>query len=643
MAKRRLVLGTAGHIDHGKTQLVKALTGTNTARQKEEIQRGITIDLGFADTNLGGFEVGFVDVPGHERFVKNMLAGTTGVQFILLVVAADESIMPQTIEHFHICRLLGIPRGMVVITKKNSVDSDLLRLVEEEVQDLIAGSFLNDSPIVAVDSVSGDGIAFLRKILTQQLSSIEDNPNQSQTELFRLPIDRVFSLRGFGTIVTGTPCGGTIEKEDKVQAYPGNLLGRVRNIQIYGEPSASGTVGNRLALNLVGIEKDALQRGTVLALPGTLSPTYMLDVHVELLEDTPAALKIQSPIRLHQGSSEIIGRFYPVGGRRELAPGESGLAQIRLERPTTVCVGDRFILRRYSPMTTIGGGLVLDPIPLKTRGLKSRQLTPLLQKLSQDWETGSKDKIAQTLDYLISRSGPAGISFDQLSSCTGYTPDHIIRLLNSQKNVILIRPPGVAVNSEQLEKLKNCLLSEIGSHHANYPLAPGVFREELKGKVMGHYEGTYYTGVLRSLELDGLIRISTHTVSLPDHTVTLTPEQQKITEKILNTFSKEQAKAMTLQQVAFKVGIAESGIRDLFFFLVQKGSITRISEEFFLAFEQLEFIRRLIKENLPSGSSFSIGEFKDLFHITRRLAIPLLEFLDRSHITRRVGNDRQVI
>ena len=221
MAKRRLVLGTAGHIDHGKTQLVKALTGINTARQKEELQRGITIDLGFAATNLGDFEVGFVDVPGHERFVKNMLAGTTGVQFILLVVAADESIMPQTREHFHICRLLGIPKGMVVITKKNSVDSDLLRLVEEAVQDLIAGSFLNSSPIVAVDSVSGDGIASLREVLIRQLSSIEEHPTQSRNEFFRLPIDRIFSLRGFGTIVTGTPCGGKIETEDKVQAYPG--------------------------------------------------------------------------------------------------------------------------------------------------------------------------------------------------------------------------------------------------------------------------------------------------------------------------------------------------------------------------------------------------------------------------------------
>lgn len=643
MAKRRLVIGTAGHIDHGKTQLVKALTGINTARQKEELQRGITIDLGFADTHLGDFEVGFVDVPGHERFVKNMLAGTTGVQFILLVVAADESIMPQTIEHFHICRLLGIPRGMVVLTKKDSVDSDLLRLVEEEVKDLIAGSFLHSSPIVAVDSVSGAGIASLREVLTHQLSSIEEDPNQSRNELFRLPIDRVFSLRGFGTIVTGTPCGGRIEKEDKVQAYPSNLLGRVRNIQIYGEPSASGTVGNRLALNLVGIEKNALQRGMVLALPGTLSPTYMLDVHVELLKCAPAALKIQSPIRVHQGSSEIIGRFYPVGGRRELKPGESGLAQIRLERPTIVCVGDRFILRRYSPMTTIGGGLVLDPIPLKTRTLKSRKFTPLLQELSQEWETVNRNKIARTLGYLILKSGPAGISFDQLSSCTGYTIGHLLQLLDSQKNVALIDPPGVVVNSEQLEKLKNDLLGEIDSHHANYPLAPGVFREELKGKVMGHYEGTYYTGVLRSLESDGRIRISNHTVSLPDHTVTLTPEQQNITEKILEAFSKEQATAMTLQQVSSKAGIAEPGIRDLFFFLVQEGSLIRISEEFFLTSEQLEFIRCLMKENLPSGAIFSIGEFKDLFHIPRRLTVPLLEFLDRLHITRRVGNNRQVL
>jgi len=643
MAKRRLVLGTAGHIDHGKTQLVKALTGINTARQKEELQRGITIDLGFAATNLGDFEVGFVDVPGHERFVKNMLAGTTGVQFILLVVAADESIMPQTREHFHICRLLGIPKGMVVITKKNSVDSDLLRLVEEEVQDLIAGSFLNSSPIVAVDSVSGDGIASLREVLIRQLSSIEEHPTQSRNEFFRLPIDRIFSLRGFGTIVTGTPCGGKIETEDKVQAYPGNLLGRVRNIQIYGETSASGTVGNRLALNLVGIEKNALQRGMVLAPPGKLFPTYMLDAHVELLEGAPAALKIQSPIRLHQGSSEIIGRFYPIGGRREIKPGESGLAQIRLERPTTLCVGDRFILRRYSPMTTIGGGLVLDPIPLKTRGLKSRKFTPLLQELSQDWKTESRNKIAQTLGYLISKSGPAGIPFDQLSSCTGYTTDHIFQLLDSQKNVTLIDPPGVAVNSEQLEKLKNDLLGKIGSYHSNYPLAPGVFREELKGKVMGHYEGTYYTGVLRSLESDGRIRVSTHTVSLPDHTVTLTSKQQKITEKILKTFSKEQATAMTLQQVSSKVGIAESGIRDLFFFLVQEGSLIRISEEFFLTSGQLEVIKCLMEENLPSGSIFNIGEFKDLFQIPRRLTIPLLEFLDRSHITRRVGNNRQVL
>ena len=639
---RHLIIGTAGHIDHGKTRLVQALTGMNADRLKEEQQRGITIDLGFAHAQIGPFQVGFIDVPGHERFVKNMLAGVGGIQFVLLVVAADESIMPQTREHFEICRLLGISHGIVVITKCDLVDPEFTDLVKEEIAELLRGTILENTPMTCVDSHSGHGMDQLRALLEEQLIELDLDDDLQSRHQFRLPIDRVFSLRGFGTVVTGTTWQGKIRKEDKVQAYPSSSQGRVKNLQIHGRNAAAATVGQRTALNLTGLDKGRLQRGMVLGPPGVFRPSFILDAGLELLASAPAPVRRRTPVRFHHGSTEVIGRVYPIG-RKDLGPGETGLVQLRLEGPVVACAGDRFIIRRYSPLTTIGGGTVLDSRAPKRKRRDLEGAFPGLLALQEAWSQDSSDCLTRSIDYYVTKAGFRGASLSELQARSGMTEKAIQELLESAAGLIRFEAADLVVADDSLAALKDQIVDFTRRFHDQNPLLDGIPREELKERFMSWASNSYFNAVLQILEAESRIRASAHTVSQSEHRVTLTPDQKQLQERILATLDASPHSALRVEELATHLGREEKDINDVFFFLIHQGRIARLSESLFMTSTQVDRLKTGLLEAYASGTSFSVADFKNLLGLTRKLAIPFLEYLDKNRVTRRVGDRRVVL
>ncbi len=639
---QHLIIGTAGHIDHGKTRLVQALTGINADRLKEEQQRGITIDLGFAHARIGPFQVGFIDVPGHERFVKNMLAGVGGIQFVLLVVAADESIMPQTREHFEICRLLGIGHGIVVITKRDLVDPEFIELVKEEVAELLRGTILENAPMTSVDSHSGRGMDRLRALLEKQLTELDLDSDLQFRHQFRLPVDRVFTLRGFGTVVTGTTWQGTIRKEDKVQAYPSRSQGRVRNLQIYGRPAGEATVHQRTALNLTGMDKGKLQRGMVLGSPGVFRSSFILDGALELLASAPAPLRPRTPVRFHHGSTEVIGRVYPIA-RKDLGPGQTGLVQLRLEAPVIACAGDRFIIRRYSPLTTIGGGTVLDSRAQKRRRRDLERASPGLLELQEAWACNRDDRLPRSIEYYVRRGGFRGASLSELQARTGLTEDAIQELLQSASGLTRFEAADLVVADDSLAELKDRIVDHTRRFHGQNPLLDGIPREELKERFMSWAPNSYFNPVLQDLETESRIRASAHTVSHAEHRATLTPDQERLQERILATLDAGSHSALRVEELAAQLGRKAKDINDVFFFLIHQGRIVRISESLFMTSTQVSQLKTGLLEAYASGTSFSVADFKNLFGLTRKVAIPFLEYLDKSRVTRREGDRRVVL
>src|ERR1051325_10568717 len=405
-----IIVGTAGHIDHGKTSLVRALTGVDADRLPEEKRRGITIDLGFAELELDDIRIGFVDVPGHERFVKNMLAGAHGIDLVALVIAADEGVMPQTREHFDICRLLATRSGIVVITKTDMVDEDLLALVRAEAEELVAGSFLEGAPLVAVSSRTGSGIEDLRSALREVASSV---PARSRHTVARLPVDRAFTMRGFGAVVTGTLIAGEITEGDEMELLPLGTRVRVRGVQVHGQGQAQAQAGQRTAVNLGGVEAGAIERGMVLAPVERLRPTQIMDVRLDVLKSAPRPVRSRARVRVHLGAAEVLGRIRVLDAAGEIAPGESGFAQLRMEAPVVALPGERFIIRSYSPSRTVAGGILIDALASKHRGREALSARDRLAAL-----VGADD--AARLAYFIETAGEVGLRRADLLARTGW-------------------------------------------------------------------------------------------------------------------------------------------------------------------------------------------------------------------------------
>lgn len=638
------IIGTAGHIDHGKTRLIEALTGINADRLEEERRRGITIDLGFAHARIGSFEIGFVDVPGHERFVKNMLAGIGGIQFVLMVVAANESIMPQTREHFEICRLLGLRHGVVVLTKTGLVEPELVELTRLEVRDILKGSALEEIPIVAVDSVLEKGIEQLREAIEEGLSRVPFDDRINSDRLFRLPIDRVFSLKGFGTVVTGTTWSGRATAEQTVQVYPSQQESRIRSIQVHGNAVQSAGAGQRTALNLTGLAKDDLTRGMMLGEPAIFHPSSILDVSLEVLGNAPAALERRTPVRFHHGSAEIIGRLFPISTPR-LEPGQRGLAQIRLTSPLVACLGDRFIIRRYSPVTTIGGGLILDGDARKRRGPNLRSEDAQLASLQEAWEKEAPSRYLSAFRYYAACQGAAGIAVRNLQARTGLSRQAVEEQLGETSDLVKMAAADRIVTPEALDHLENRIVSIVRRFHAANPLVDGIPKEELKEQVLRRSPGAYFNAVLLRLQEGGVIRFDTHGVSLREHAATLTGSQEELGGQILKVLGVH-SKALTAlprEDIATRTGTPVEAVQDVLFFLVQKGEVVRIADDLFMSATQLENLTAQLHETYSPGEAFSVSDFKDLSRLTRRLAIPLLEYLDRLRVTRRDGDTRVLL
>ncbi|MFQ5701095.1 MAG: selenocysteine-specific translation elongation factor [Acidobacteriota bacterium] len=636
---KHVVVGTAGHIDHGKTELVRALTGINTDRFKEEQERGITIDIGFAPLSLGpDLTVGFVDVPGHEKFVKNMLAGVWGIDLVLLVVAADESVKPQTREHFDICSLLRVKRGLIAVTKTDLVEPDLIDLVTLEVREFVHGSFLQDAPVVPVSAKTREGLERLKAALAEAARRTE--PGRASS-LLRMPVDRSFSVRGFGTVVTGTLISGRMAEGDEVAIFPEGRRCRVRGIQVYNRPVAEASAGRRTAVNLQGVEAGAVGRGQVLAGPDELLPSSLLDVKVFLLPGAPRPLKDLHRVRFHQGTSELFARVKLLGAS-EIAPGREAYAQLRMERPACCTPGDRFVLRRYSPTTTIGGGVVLDIHPRKHRG---RAGPDLLQRLAiLDRDGGGVESLKVWIE-----EETTGIRLPDLALRAGQTIGEVeTRLEKILRDERVLRAgegrASLLIGQHRVESFEAGVLDGLDSYHRANPLRRGMPREELKARVFGAGGGGDLTRlVLERLTRGGKIDIQRDVIRLRSHHVALSAEDEGRRQALEETFRRRGLNPPTLEEAARENRLEPGRAEKLLHLLLSDGRLVRIRDGKVFHAEAIEGLKSKLWEMLPSCRVIDIGSFKQLTGTSRKNAIPLLEHLDAVHVTRRVGSDREIL
>ncbi|MDR1728326.1 MAG: selenocysteine-specific translation elongation factor [Acidobacteriota bacterium] len=631
---RHVIVGTAGHIDHGKSALIRAMTGVDPDRLKEEQARGITIDLGFAHLDLGDVQVGFVDVPGHEKFVKNMLAGVGGIDFVLLVVAADESIMPQTREHFDICRLLGVASGIVVVTKTDMVDGEMLELVVDEVRDTVKGSFLENADVIPVSSKTGDGIDRLKAAIHDLSAKMRQRP---ANRLLRLPIDRAFSIRGFGTVLTGTLTSGEVQKDQEVELVPGGLTAKVRGIQVHGEMTGRATSGQRTAVNLQGVDLAAVERGMVLTVPRTFRATQILDVRLSLLPDAKP-LRHLVKVRFHQGTKETLARVALIG-RDILAPGETAYAQLRLDEPVFCLHGDAFIIRRFSPTVTIGGGVILHPNPSKHKST-DREALDALRELDQD-------DLARKIPVLLAVDVKRAIDLKELNSLLGLPVAELTRicteLAKAGKLVLLPAAAPVLILPEVVAALEKSTLALVTAFHKKNPLLKGVSKEELRKRFYDGLPLEVFRHCLDGLAEKRRIMFLDEAVSLYGRDASLSPEEEKTRKLIEEAVRESGYQPPTLAELQGALAAKPEEVKRIFFWMIKERQLVKVAEDLVYLRTTLDDIKAQLKVRFPSGSKLGVPDFKELFGITRKHAIPLLEFMDREKFTRRLGADRVVL
>jgi selenocysteine-specific elongation factor len=632
MAMKQVVMGTAGHIDHGKTQLIKILTGIDTDRLKEEKERGITIDLGFAHMTCDdGTEVGVIDVPGHERFVRNMLAGVGGIDLVMLVIAADEGVMPQTREHLAICQLLRIKDGLVALTKTDLVDEDWIELVSEDAREFLKGTFLEGKPIVPVSAKTGQGIDELRRALQTLVDRVP--PKQLQGK-FRLPVDRVFTIRGFGTVVTGTLFSGTIRVEERVEIYPKAIEVKVRGLQVHNAGVPEAVAGQRTAINLQGIEKVELERGDVLGRPGEFAPTFMLDAVLHHLPDAPRPLRHRARVRLHLGTSEIMGRVILLD-REELPPGEEAYVQFRLEKPATVLPRDRFVIRSYSPVQTIGGGMVLDVQPVKHRRGEAG-LTSHFQRLA---ESGAQEVFA----HHLKQAGYQGLRLPEFLPRTEVSAAHLRQIAATLQQAGLVRAVGAEmgwyVHADAFDRLTREIRSSLETFHRRNPLKPNLSTEELRAKVQGLGERVCLLA-LEQLRHQGDVVVERDRVRLASHQVSLDDTRERLLNEIEGEFLAAGYQPPRVEEVFTKYKVGKGHDRELLQVLIDQGRAVRLKDNLVFHRSNLEKVASILVQYLRDHREITPIEFKDLLAVSRKYAIPLLEYFDSQKITIRVGDKR---
>ena len=633
---KAVIVGTAGHIDHGKSALVWALTGTDPDRLEEEKRRGITIDIGFANLDLAGLageplRIGFVDVPGHERFVRNMLAGIGGIDLVLLMIAADEGIKPQTREHFDICRMLALQRGITVLTKSDLVDADTLEVVKLEVAEFLKGSFLDPahSPIVAVSSKTGAGLDELRSQLARLAAEI---PAKDSTAVARLPIDRVFSMKGFGTVITGTLISGTIHKEQELEVHPGRQRLRVRGVQVHGAPADEAIAGQRTALNLAAVETSELARGMMLTPPALFQPVTRLSVTLDLLRSAKP-LRDRARVHLHVFTSETIAEVSLLGVK-VLQPGESGMARLRLEDPQLLLPGDRFIIRQFSPVITIGGGRVLDAAE-EPRRTKAAERLAFLQSIA----SGSAE---ESLVMRVVRRGDTGLSVADTVGETGVPPARV----ESRADVLvkagkLARLEDVLISSERVASLGEKMSARVEQFQKLNPLVAGIGREQLR-EGLGLREQVF-RGVLDALVKAKKIEVKDDVVHVAGKGVVLRDEEAEAKAKIEEAFARAGLKVPLLKEVLASLPVDKVRAQKIVTLLLRDRVLVKLADELVFHRDALLQLRQQIVAQKTKTPKLNVGNFKDLFGVTRKHAIPLLEYLDRERVTRRVGDERVIL
>ena len=635
-----VVVGTAGHIDHGKSALVRALTGTDPDRLKEEKARGITIDLGFAHADIDGINFAFVDVPGHERFVKNMLAGAGGIDLVVLVIAADESVMPQTREHFHICSLLHVDAGLIVLTKSDLADADMLELARIEARELVAGSFLEQAPIVAVSAKTGAGLDDFKRALVGTARRVR---GRDATGLPRLPVDRVFSVKGFGTVVTGTLVSGTLETDDEIEVLPRERRAKVRGLQVHGRAERSATAGHRVAVNLGGVELTDLARGDVLTSAGAFEPTRRFDATVDLLADA-RPLRHGARVRFHHGTSELLGRVAISSVRGtdaaavETPAGAGAFVRVRLEAAAVLTRGDRFILRAYSPPVTIGGGIVVDPHPprgaIRTAAGRGR-----LRRLD-----ASADIEDVVMTFVEERTA-LGLPQSALVSRAGLAPRAAVAIVDRMAAAGRIRRVGdLLVAPTVLADREAKLLAELKSHHAAHPLSDGLPREEARERIFGRAAPQIFDFVVDTLAAAGKI-VARDRLALAGHTLALSPEEARAQDALIRIFRDAGLAPPDLSAAAAKASVDPAVADRVGRLLLRQKLLVKLDELMFHtdALAGLKADVRGLKAAGAQPARVDVAAFKERYGITRKYAIPLLEYLDRERVTRRVGDTRVVL
>jgi selenocysteine-specific elongation factor len=635
---REIILGTAGHVDHGKTSLIRALTGIETDRLKEEKERGITIELGFAYLDLPcGHRIGIVDVPGHEKFIRNMVAGTGGMDLVAFVIAADEGIMPQTVEHFEICQLLGVRDGLIVLTKKDMVEPEWLDMVTEEVRDFFTGSFLATAPIIPVDSLSGEGIGEIIHLLDTKVAAIDFHEEFGP---FRLPVDRVFTMKGFGTVITGTSLSGRIETGADLMFYPGGLTAKIRGIQVHGQDVDLVEAGHRTAINLQGIEKEQINRGDVAATPGSLIGSTLFDAELHYLRSAPKELKNRTQVRVHLGTREIVGRVVLLESDT-LAPGETTRIQLILQEPAAAWPGDRYVIRSYSPITTIGGGEILNVAPKKRK-----------RTLERDREANRAHFAAlaaadneQKLLMLVEECSVKGMTADQMAARTGVFSKKLKKQLQhpvSTGALLVVDSDSQRMLAAAVaETISHQMLDQLASFHRHNPLRPGLAKEELRSQLRPAVDQKVFQILLASLVRKGQIEQTGAEVKLSGHTVTLQVNEQEMEEKIGTLYREAGLAPPNLKDVLTVFSeFPEKQIRQVIDLLVAKGTLIKINESLCFHAPTIHALREAVEAFIRKEGEIDAQRFKDLTGLTRKFSIPLLEYFDKIKLTIRIDDKR---
>jgi len=636
---REIVLGTAGHVDHGKTSFIKALTGIETDRLKEEQKRGITIELGFAHLDLPcGHRLGIVDVPGHEKFVKNMVAGVTGMDILAFIIAADEGIMPQTREHFEICSLMGVKQGIIIVTKIDMVEPDWLEMVEEEIVEFCEGSFLEDAPLIRVSSTKGEGLEEVRDTLNK---FVINHDFREAFGPFRLPVDRSFAMKGFGAVVTGTSISGRTSVGEELRLYPSEKVAKVRGIQVHAKSVEEVEAGHRTAINLQSIDTADVERGMVVAPPGVLQSCYMLDCHLLYLASNSKPLKHRARIRVHIGTSEVIGRVSLLD-RDELQPGNETVVQLLLEKKVAVWPGDRYVIRSYSPVATVGGGVILGNLSLKKRKRLSENDRQYNQSLYTTLLDGNSE---QKVLFFLRESGERGLTASELGIRLGLFGKHLKKVLNdplsTKKMVVVDSPSQRYVIREIAEDLKDLLIARLQDYHKANPLLIGLVKEELRSAVGKRVDMKVFNYCLNDLLRKSVVVQEESVIRMATHEVALKADEEKLQRELRAWFKAKGLSTPTLRETMVQFAdYPDSLVKDVLTLLLREGKLVKISETLYYSKEIITPLIDSVKEAIEKEGEIDAPRFKTLTGLTRKFSIPILEYLDRIKVTMRIGDKR---